>query len=87
MAGRMPMLAPLRPTDKTSQVGKDPVFVTEDPASALLDTFSQNIYNALCWRARSELFEVMDSAAGTKKNGIWSIAILNNEVKQVLRYG
>ena len=82
MAGRMPMLTPLRPTDKTSQVGKDPVFVTGDPASALLDTFSQNIYNALCWRARAELFEVMDSETGTGKSGIWSIAIVNNEIKR-----
>lgn len=82
MAGRMPMLTPLRPTDKTSQVGKDPVFVTGDPASELLNTFSQNIYNALCWRARAELFEVMDSATGTRQNGIWSIAIVNNEIKR-----
>ena len=71
MAGRMPLLVALRPTDKTSQVGTDPVFVTGDPASALLDTFSQNIYNALCWRARAELFEVMEPANGTGKNGIW----------------
>ena len=82
MAGTMPMLTPLRPTDKTSQVGKDPVFVTGDPASALFDTFSQNIYNALCWRARAELFEVIEPTAGTGKNGIWSIAIVNNEIKR-----
>ena len=82
MTGRMPMLTPLRPTDETSQVGKDPVFVTGDPASALLDTFSQNIYNALCWRARAELFGVMEPATGTGKSGIWSIAIVNNEIKR-----
>lgn len=82
MAGRMPLLTPLHPTDETSHVGTDPVFVTGDPASALLDTFSQNIYNALCWRARAELFEVMESTFGTEKNGIWSIAIVNNEIKR-----
>ena len=65
--GKIPLLTPLRATDNPEtelQVGKDPVFFTGDPVSALRETFSQNIYNALCWRARAELFEVMDTTTG-----------------------
>ena len=76
--GKIPMLAPLRPTDNPEtklRVGKDPIFVTGDPVSALREAFSQNIYNALCWRARAELFEVTDTATG--QHGIESAAIVN----------
>ena len=65
--GKIPMLAALRPTDSQEaelRAGKDPVFFTGDPVSALREAFSQNIYNALCWRARAELFEVMGLAKG-----------------------
>ena len=63
--GKIPMLAPLRPTDSPAlelRAGKDPVFFTGDPVAALQEAFSRNIYNALCWRARAELFEVMPPA-------------------------
>ena len=83
--GKIPILTPLRPTDNqgTEQhIRYDPVSVAGDPVSALREVFSQNIYNALCWRARAELFDVMDAATGTGKNGMWSIAIVNNGIKR-----
>ena len=82
MKGRIPLLTPLRPTDGASQIRKDPVFITGDPTSMLLDAFSQNIHNALCWRARAELFEVMPLETDKDAHGIWSTAIVNNEIKQ-----
>ena len=78
VAGKIPILAPLRPADSTLtelRAGKDPVFFTGDPVSALREAFSQNIYNALCWRARAELFKVMDSATG--QHGTEYAAIVN----------
>ena len=76
--GKMPLLAPLRATDNPEtelRVGKDPIFFTGDPVSALRETFSQNIYNALCWRARAELFEVTDTTKG--QHGMEFAAIVN----------
>ena len=76
--GKIPLLAPLRATDNPEtelRVGKDPVFFTGDPISALRETFSQNIYNALCWRARAELFEVMETTPG--QQGMEFAAIVN----------
>ena len=83
--GRIPMLAPLRPTDSPEiemRAGKDPVFITGDPISALREAFSQNIYNALCWCARAELFEVMDSATG--QHGTEYAAIVNGRRQRFL---
>ena len=83
--GKIPILTPLRPTDNqgTEQhLRHDPVSVAGDPISALREVFSQNIYNALCWRARAELFEANDAATGTEKDGMWSIAIVDNEIKR-----
>ena len=79
------MLAPLRPTDSPEiemRAGKDPVFITGDPVSALREAFSQNIYNALCWRARAELFEIMDSATG--QHGTEYAAIVNGRRQRFL---
>lgn len=80
---RIPLLTPLLPTDNPGaeiQFGQDPVTVIGDPVSTLREAFSQNIYNALCWRARAELFEVMDSAP--EKDGIWSTAMIKGERKR-----
>ena len=83
--GNIPMLVPLRPTDSPEtelRAGKDPVFFTGDPVSALREAFSQNIYNALCWRARSELFEVTDTATG--QQGMEFAAIVNGRRQRFL---
>ena len=83
--GKIPLLAPLRPTDSLEtemRAGKDPVFFAGDPVSALREAFSQNIYNALCWRARAELFRVMDSA--TAKHGREYAAIINGRRQRFL---
>ena len=83
--GKIPMLAPLRPLDSPEtelQVGKDPVFFTGDPVLALREAFSQNIYSALCWRARAELFEVADSATGQR--GKEFAAIVNGRCQRFL---
>ena len=83
--GKIPILAPLRPTDSPEtelRAGKDPIFVTGDPVSALREVFSQNIYNALCWRARAELFEVTDTATG--QHGTEYAAIVNGRRQRFL---
>ena len=83
--GKIPLLAPLRLTDSLEtemRAGKDPVFFTGDPVSALQEAFSQNIYNALCWRARAELFKVMDSATG--QHGTEYAAIVNGRRQRFL---
>lgn len=70
--GKIPILTPLRPTDNqgTEQRPRhDPVSVEGDPISALREVFSQNIYNALCWRARAELFEALDPVTDDE-NGV-----------------
>ena len=70
--GKIPILTPLRPTDKAGdelRVGKDPVSITGDPVSALREAFSQNIYNALCWRARAELFDALNPVTDDE-NGV-----------------
>ena len=83
--GKMPLLAPLRPADNPEtelRVGRDPVFFTDDPVSALREVFSQNIYNALCWRARTELFKVMNATTG--QQGMEFAAIVNGQRQRFL---
>lgn len=82
--GKIPLLVPLHTADNPGQkivAGKDPFPIEGDPLLILRSTFARNIYNALCWRARSELFEVLDGP--TNKNGIWSTAIVDGEYKRV----
>ena len=89
LSGKIPLLTPLRPTDKAGteiQVGKDSLTVTGDPISALRETFSQNIYNALCWRARAELFEVMDSIADDEDETRGSIRMVEAAARRNARW-
>ena len=55
---RIPILTPLRNSNSTGpklNLKMDAIHVTENPVTLLRSVFYQNIYNSLCWRARSEL--------------------------------
>ena len=81
-----PLLAPLRITDRKngkSQTGRDSGVVIGDPVDCLRNAFATNIYNALCYRAQSELCETINPPETvTEADGIWIEAIVNEDRKQ-----
>ena len=80
---RIPLVTSLRPTNYTAGrllISNDSTSLEGDPILLLRKAFFQNIYNALCWRARSELILTTATDPYSDDRGIKSIVILDNRV-------